>query len=230
MWVILFDIDGTLISKRSAVANERERFRRGVSDVVGKSPPVEPWRYDGMVDPEICRRLLIEVGLSTDEAAQRLQRVIAQVGEIYLTSEKRPTLNEGVDELLRILAASSNHRLGVLTGNLSAVAEEKLRLTGIRSYFAETFYSNRYFDRVDLVRDAVQACVRKYRLQGNGAVMIIGDTPRDVEAANANDAEPIGVASGFYSLEELKAAGASAVFRSLEPSDELLAALHVQSD
>ena len=61
MRVILFDIDGTLILKRSTDANERERFRRAIADEVGVSPSTEPWQYDGMVDPQICRLLLIKV-------------------------------------------------------------------------------------------------------------------------------------------------------------------------
>ncbi|WP_455286366.1 HAD family hydrolase [[Eubacterium] cellulosolvens] len=225
MHVVLFDIDGTLVSKQSTEANERERFRRAIADVVGRSPPTEPWRYDGMVDPEICRLLLVEVGLGAEEVARHLQRVIARVGEVYLAMEKRPVLNDGVDTLLRVVTASSNHKLGVLTGNLSAVAEEKLRLTGIRAHFAETFYSNGYFDRGEMVRDAVQACVRKYGIRDSQAVTILGDTPRDMEAANANNARAVGVATGFYSIDELASAGASAVFRILEPRNELLKAL-----
>jgi len=229
MHVILFDIDGTLVSKKSTDANERERFRRAVSDVVGRSPSIEPWYYDGMVDPEICRRLLIDVGLSSDAAAEHLQQVITRAGQIYLASQKQPVLNSGVHDMLGILSASPNHKLAVLTGNLSVVAEEKLRLTGVRSYFAETFYSNGYFDRTDLVRDAVRSCMRKYGLHDSRALTIVGDTPRDIGAAIMNRTEAIGVASGFYSVSELAGAGASAVFRSLEPSKALLEALHVES-
>jgi phosphoglycolate phosphatase-like HAD superfamily hydrolase len=181
-----------------------------------------------MVDPEICRRLLIDVGLNADATASSLEKVLRRVEEIYLTLDPKPVLNEGVEKLLRILSASSNHKLGVLTGNLGVVAEHKLRLTRIRPYFAETFYSNGYFDRSDLVRDAVQACMAKYRARGNGAVIIIGDTPRDIEAANANDAGAVAVSSGNYSAAELEKAGARTVFSTLEPSNELLKALHFE--
>ena len=230
MHVILFDVDGTLVMKRSTEANERERFRRAVLDVVGRSPPTEPWRYDGMVDPEICRLLLMDVGLSPDGATKHLRGVVGRVAEIYLTMDRHPVLNEGVEELLRILSASPNFKLGVLTGNLSAVAEEKLRLTGIRAYFAEAFYSDGYFDRAELVRDAVSACVRKYGLLSNGEVTIVGDTPRDMEAANANSVRAIGVASGFYSASELTKAGALAVFHTLNPSSALLTAFGIEVD
>ena len=225
MRLILFDIDGTLVLKQSTDANERERFRRAIVDEVGKSPPTEPWRYDGMVDPQICKLLLIDAGLSENTAAKHLRRVIERNGQIYLTMEKHPVLNDGVGELLKMLSVSSKHKLGVLTGNLSVVAEEKLRLTGTRAYFAETFFSDGYFERGDLVRDAIHACVGRYRLRGNESVTIVGDTPRDMEAAKSNGAKGVAVATGFFSESELAAAGADAVFRNLRPHDDLLKVL-----
>jgi phosphoglycolate phosphatase len=228
MRVILFDIDGTLVMKRSAETDERERFRRAVYDEVGRSPQIEPWRYDGMVDPQICRLLLINVGMSENAADEHLKRVIERVGQIYMTTVKRPMLNDGVGKLLNILSASSKHKLGVLTGNLSVVAEEKLRLTGTRAYFAETFYSDDYFERDELAKDAIQTCVGKYRLCSNESVIIVGDTPRDVDAAKFNGAKVIAVASGFFSEGELAAAGADVVFHDLNPRSELLKALELE--
>ena len=227
MSVILFDIDGTLVLKQSTDANERERFRHAIADEVGVSPPIEPWRYDGMVDPQICRLLLIDAGLSEDAVAEHLQRVIERVGQINMTMEKHPRLNEGVGELLKIISVSSKHKLGVLTGNLSVVGEEKLRLTGIRSYFDETFYSDGYYERRDLASDAIHACVGRYRLAGNESVTMVGDTPHDVEAAKSIGARSVAVATGFFSECELAAAGADAVFRSLSPRDDLLKMLEL---
>ena len=222
MHVILFDIDGTLVLKQSTDMNERERFRRAIADETGIPPPTEPWPYDGMVDPQICRLLLMDIGLSENAVTDHLNEVIERVGRIYTAMEKRPVLNDGVGELLRILTMSSKHMLGVLTGNLSVVAEEKLRLTGIRSCFIETFYSDGYFERGDLVRDAIRTCVERYRLRGNESVTIVGDTPRDMQAAKSNGAKGVAVATGFFSESELAAAGADAVFRSLIPSERLL--------
>jgi phosphoglycolate phosphatase len=228
MHVILFDVDGTLVLKQSTEANERERFRRAIDDEVGISPPTEPWRYDGMVDPQICRLLLIDAGLSEKVADEHLASVIQRVGQIYAGMEKRPVLNDGVDKLLRILRRSPKHKLGVITGNLSVVAEEKLHLTGIREYFDMTFYSDGYFDRGDLVRNAVRICVSRYSLRGNEAITVIGDTPRDMEAARSNGVKAVGVASGFFSESILAEAGADAVFRDLNPRSELLRALDVE--
>jgi phosphoglycolate phosphatase-like HAD superfamily hydrolase len=225
MHIILFDIDGTLVKKTSTEADERERFRRAVCDEVGRSPPIEPWQYDGMVDPQICRLLLMDVGLSETAANEHLHRVIDRVGQIYIATEKRPMLNDGVGKLLKILSSSSSHKLGVMTGNLSVVAEEKLRLTGTRAYFAETFCSDGYFERTELAKAAIRTCVGKYRLRGEKSVTIVGDTPRDVEAAKSGGAKAIAVASGFFSEGQLTAAGADVVFHDLNPRVNLLRAL-----
>jgi len=225
MRVVLFDIDGTLVLKQSTDADELERFTRAISDEVGRSPPTQPWRYDGMVDPQICRLLLVDLGLSESAANEHLGNVVKRVGEIYAAMEKHPVLNDGVGELLKILGASPKHKLGVLTGNLAVVAEEKLRLTRTRAFFDEAFYSDGYFERRDLVREAVDACVMKYRLHSRESVYIIGDTPRDVEAAKACGAKAIAVATGHFSEVELASVGADAVFRDLNPGIDLLRAL-----
>jgi phosphoglycolate phosphatase-like HAD superfamily hydrolase len=224
----LFDVDGTLISN-SGAGDERRRFLKSIHEIVGVEPSVSPSRFAGMVDPQICRILLAETGLDDEKVEDFLPKVLTRMGEIYRDMEKRPVLNEGVEELLRILAESKSHIVGVLTGNLSAVAREKLRITGIASYFVEGFFADDYSDRNRLIEDAVRKCVAIYKLSDRRNVLIIGDTPRDVSAANAAEATSIGVASGVFSMEQLSHANAKYVFPSLKPSRELLRALGLES-
>ena len=207
--VVLFDVDGTLISNAKSIGDERNRFLASIYSVVGSEPSVVPSNLAGMVDPQICKILLAETGLDEEKVGYFLPKVLARMREIYREMEKRPVLNEGVEELLRILAASKNHIVGVLTGNLSAVAEEKLKITGITSYFAEGFYADDYLDRNSLIEDAVKKCVMSHRLPDRKNVLIIGDTPRDVSAANAAKATSIGIASGVFSMEQLSQANAT---------------------
>src|SRR5208337_4928143 len=115
---------------------------------------------------------LAETGLDEEKVEYFLPKVLTRMGKIYRDMEKRPILNEGVKELLRILTKSQNHIVGVLSGNLAAVATEKLRVTGIDSYFAEHFYADNYFDRNRLVEDAVGTCAAKYKLPGRKNVTI----------------------------------------------------------
>jgi phosphoglycolate phosphatase len=221
--IVLFDIDGTLISSSAAEEDEGRRYLKTIHDVVGMEPTVVPSRFAGMVDPQICKILLTETGLDNQNVEYFLPNVLKRMGEVYREMEKRPILNEGVEELLRILAKSQNHIVGVLTGNLSAVATEKLKVTGIDSYFTEHFYADDYFDRNCLIEDAVRTCVANYKLSDRKNVMIVGDTPIDISAANAAEATSIGIASGVFPLERLSQA--TWVFSDLKPSKELLKAL-----
>jgi phosphoglycolate phosphatase-like HAD superfamily hydrolase len=167
------------------------------------------------------------MGLAKDEVKYFLPKVLARMDEVYRDMEKEPVLNEGVEELLRILSKSKEHVLGVLTGNISAVAKEKLTLTGIGSYFTEGFYADNYFDRNQLIEDAVGLCVSKYQLRDRMNVMIVGDTPRDVNAANAAKATSIGIGSSQFSASQLSQAHPTWVFANLKPSKPLLRALQL---
>ncbi|HYB84283.1 MAG TPA: HAD hydrolase-like protein [archaeon] len=226
--VILFDIDGTILSTSATEESERRRYVDTIRDVVGVEPSVAPWRFAGMVDPQICKILLTELGLSDNEVKTFLPKVLARMGEVYRDMEKTVTLNRGVRELLVILASSTDYVTGILTGNLTAVAEEKLSVTAVRAYFSELFCANGYFDRRSLVEDAVRTCVAKHELNGRGDVVIVGDTPRDVEAANTSKATSVGVASGSYTTSQLSEAGAKYVYPNLEPTNELLEGLGVK--
>ena len=224
--VVLFDIDGTLISTPVTEESEGRRYvesiRESIRDVAGKEPRVVTSRFAGMVDPQICEILLTEMGLSKEKVDYFLPKVLARMGEVYHKMEKKVALNDGVLGILGIISTSPGFVLGVLTGNLRAIAEEKLVLTGIRPYFSDLFCADHYYDRARLVEDAVQTCLKKYELSSRADVLIIGDTPRDIAAANAAKATSIGIASGVFSTTQLREANASRVYQSLEPTRELL--------
>ena len=223
--VVLFDIDGTLLSSPGIESDERRRYVNTIREVVGREPVVEPARFAGMVDPQICRILLQELGLQEDQVDHFLPTVLIRMGEIYRRMDKNVVLNDGVRELLPLLAKSPNHNLGVLTGNLLTVATEKLTSAKIMSYFSDLFCADRYVDRASLVGDAVRSCVAKYKLPGHRNVLIVGDTPRDITAANTSGATSVGVASGVFSMSQLSEAGAMQVHPGLEPSPQFLAGL-----
>lgn len=221
--MVLFDIDGTLMS--SSDDEEKRRYESAARDLAGKAPSMVVSRFRGMVDPQICKILLAEIGLSKKKVECFLPVMLVRMGEVYRAMEKKPALNSGVEKLLRVLSKCPTHVLGVVTGNISAVATEKLAVVRIESYFSEGFYSDHYSDRKRLVEDAVEKCVTKYSLLDRKNMIVVGDTPLDVAAANAAGATSIGIASGVSSTRQLSDAGATRVFLNLEPSEELLKAL-----
>jgi len=223
--VILLDIDGTLLSTPITEEGEGRRYVEAIRNVVGRESQVVPSRFGGMVDPQICKILLSEVGLNDSEVEYFLPKVLARMGEIYGKMEKTLGLNSGVTGLLAILATNPKGVTGVLTGNLRAIAEEKLIRTGIRPYCTEVFCADQYLDRISLVESAVGTCVGKYFLKSTREVLIVGDTPLDVEAANASHATSVGIATGVYNMERLSQAGATLVYPNLEPTKGLLKGL-----
>ena len=229
--VVLFDIDGTLLSVQKTQHDETRRYVDTMRSVTGKEPKVIPSRFAGMVDPQICKILLTEMGVDEDAQCELLPKTLTRMGELYHEAAKNSdVLNDGVQELLEVLSKSATHVLGVLTGNISAVGEEKLKITGIRPYFTERFYADDYYDRNKLVKDAVEACVAKYSLPNQRKVLIVGDTPIDITAAIAANATPIGVTSGVYPMVQLSRSGAKWVFPDLRPSKDLLTALDFREE
>jgi phosphoglycolate phosphatase len=227
-YAVLFDVDGTLISSSVGEENEKRRYVDAIRGVVGIEPLVIPSRFAGMVDPQICRILLAETGLSQEAVDSALPKVLSRMGEVYIQMNKRVELNRGVRELLRILAKSAAHVTGIITGNLLTVANEKLRIVGISEYFAEKFCADTYFERNFLVRDAVEACVNKYQLVDSTNVLIVGDTPRDIMAANEAKAISVGIATGVYSVASLQDAHPKSLFANLAPTRMLLNALRLE--
>jgi len=224
-FAVLFDIDGTLVSSAVAENDERRRYSDAIRDIVGQTPEVAPGRFAGMVDPQICQILLTDLGFTNDKIDHFVPQVLSRMSDLYRRMHKTIALNSGVEELLPRLVESPEHVVGVLTGNLESIAKEKLACAEIISYFSEFYCADRYFDRTRLVADAVNSCVRKYQLPGNRNVMIVGDTPRDVEAANVSEATSIGIASSAFSMRQLSEAGAMQVYANLKPTAHFLAGL-----
>ncbi len=228
-YVVLFDIDGTLLSSVVAEGDERRRYSDAIRDVVGRTPQVSPGRFAGMVDPQICGILLNELGLTNEKIDYFVPKVLARMSELYVRMDKTIELNIGVRELLPLLVRSPGHAVGVLTGNLERIAKEKLTRAEIVSYFSKFYCADHYFDRARLVADAVNSCVDKYSLPTSMRVMIVGDTPRDIAAANASEATSIGIASSGFSMRQLNEAGAKQVYRNLKPTKQFLAGLGLDS-
>ena len=227
--IVLFDIDGTLVSSQKSELDERQRYTDTILEVTGIKPQVDPSRFAGMVDPQICKIILTETGIGGTELEIYLPKVLARMALKYKEMSKKVRLNHGVKDLLEVLSHSTSHILGVLTGNLASIGREKLAAAGISQYFKEGFYADNYEDRNRLVEDAVRTCVSRYTLKNSRDVIIIGDTPLDVKAAKTASATPIGVASGVFSMRSLSISGAAMTFPDLTPSKELLSSLSFQN-
>ena len=129
------------------------------------------------------------------------------------------------------LAALDGVALGLRTGNFEATARIKLAHFELNDFFPFGAFGSDNGDRERLVPMAVErAEAHLGRSIGLGPhVVVIGDTPRDVECALVHGATAIGVAASRYSTDDLEAAGAHAVLPSLEDIPAFINAAYIQS-
>jgi len=118
----------------------------------------------------------------------------------------------GVREVLAGLQAAPGAFLGLATGNFHEATRLKLARFGLYDFFLAGGYGDDSEDRVELVAIAIERLAEAGGGHGPREVYVIGDTPLDVAAAQANGARSLAVATGFFSADELAAAGAELVF------------------
>ncbi|HUK20420.1 MAG TPA: haloacid dehalogenase-like hydrolase [Gemmatimonadales bacterium] len=231
MRLILFDIDGTLLWTDGA---GRRAVGRALVLEAGTCGPLDTYRLDGKTDPQIVGDLLSLAGHPDAEDAERIAAVCARYVEILEEELARaPGSTRVMPGILDLLAALEPHErdgaivVGLLTGNLASGAKLKLQSAGLDpERFAVGAFGSDSRRRADLPAIAAQRAQHVTGQRFHGAdVVIIGDTPSDVTCGAEIGAHSIGVATGYYDLEALRASGATHVFSSLADTGAVLNAL-----
>jgi phosphoglycolate phosphatase-like HAD superfamily hydrolase len=212
--LLLFDIDGTLLSTEGAA---RRAFHRALLDVYGTAGPIEQHPFGGKTDPQIARELLRAAGLSD----QRVDAGLRDLEEAYLAelrhemhaTDYRTAVYPGVAELLPALAAHADVVLALLTGNVARGADLKLSSAGLRDYFTFGVYGSDCEHRSGLPQIAVERARQiTGRVFRGRDIVVIGDTPHDIQCGETLGVYTVAVATGGHSRHELEAEGADVVF------------------
>lgn len=201
--LVLFDIDGTLISSgRAGVRGMNRSFER----LFGVSGALDQVELAGRTDRAIVAEALTRAGRPVDEDA------IVRVRDAYLEDLRDaladgtvaavgvlPGVTELLDELEREGVAT-----GLLTGNFAGGAAIKLGHYGLWDRFSFGAFGDDHADRRRLVAVAVEAAVAAGHARFEAdRVVVIGDTPLDVDCAQAYGARAVAVATGPFSREVL---------------------------
>lgn len=212
---ILFDVDGCLISTGGAGARA---WRRAFELLHGVPADIGEFTEAGMTDPEVGRLTFTRV-IGRAPADREMARLLAAYLEGLATEVARSPdyrVMPGVRELLPRLT-DAGILLGIVSGALEAAAHIKLARAGLNRFFCFGGYGSDSPDRGELTRLAI---VRAGGIHGHTLdlkrVLVVGDTPRDIEAAHAAGAIAVGVATGRYTVEALRAAGADHALPTLE--------------
>jgi phosphoglycolate phosphatase-like HAD superfamily hydrolase len=224
MRLVLFDIDGTLLSSEGM---GRAAMQAALAKVFG-SPGNPSYRYDGKTDKQIVRDVMRLEGHSDEHIDSRMDKLIELYLEGLRTGAKggkfsvRPL--EGVLEVLDALEALDDVVLGLLTGNVEPGARVKLTAAGIDpDRFRVNAFGSDHEHRPQLPAIAQRRANETLGLDIAGERMVvIGDTPADIECGRSLGARSIGVASGHYSVEQLQAHDPYAVFPSLANTGQVV--------
>ncbi len=213
--ILLFDIDGTLVSTGGAGA---VAWKRAFEELYGIPADIGRFTDAGMTDPDVGAQTFAAVmnrEPTPHELAQLIQRRLEHLPEAVAESEGYRVL-PGVPERLRQLSREG-HLLGIITGNGDGAAHIKLQRGDLNRWFSFGAYGGVGMDRAAIVRAAVE---RGEAMLGqdvpNEEVYVIGDTPLDINAAHAAGCTSIGVATGHYDRAALLEAGADHVLETLE--------------
>lgn len=211
---ILFDIDGTLITTGGAGALA---WQRAFEELHGVPADINEFSDAGMTDPEVAFKTFAAV-LGREPTPRELTRVLAarlkHLSDTVSESEGYRVL-DGVEDLLPRLA-DAGYLLGLTTGGTDSAAHIKLGRANLSRWFPVGGYGSDSTDRTELTRIAIRRCGRMLGMDLDPhRVLVIGDTPLDIDAAQGAHAIGVGVASGHFSEEELERAGADHVLPSL---------------
>jgi phosphoglycolate phosphatase-like HAD superfamily hydrolase len=205
MRLVLFDIDGTLITARGA---GRRALRRALEGVFGTAGVLEGYDMSGKTDPRIVQDVLEGAGLARPAVRERLDdffEAYAQSLAEEIGDGREVVTMPGVAALVRRLDTEADVVLGLLTGNIEQGARIKLGPTGLLPYFALGAFGSDNPDRRGLPSLAAR---RAHALKGYpfrpDEVMVIGDTPHDIDCARAFGAIAVAVATGRFKRDQLR--------------------------
>lgn len=220
--LLLFDIDGTLVSGGPA----KEAFQLAMVEVFGTAGDIQVHEFAGKTDPQIARELLRGAGL--DDA--RIDRGLPALWERYLAElEARlpalpMTILPGVRALVDALEAlQAEVALGLVTGNIADGARLKLGSAGLDAPFPLGGFGSDAEERDHLPAVALGRARERLGVTFTPErVVVVGDTPRDVACGRAHGLRTVAVATGNFGAAALVQAGAHAVLEDFTDTERTL--------
>ena len=201
--LVLFDIDGTLINTGGAGT---QAFARTFAMAFSLPNGSERMKFAGRTDTSLAREFF---GLHQIEPTPQHFHHFFDTYVFWLdhlVTRTGGTTLPGTWEFVRGLRSLPQApALGLLTGNIRLGAEIKLRHYQLWELFQTGAFADDHEDRNEIAIAARQRGSRllKRKLRGD-EILVIGDTPRDIECGRAIDARVLAVATGGATLENLQ--------------------------
>ena len=218
MTVLFWDIDGTLLT---TARGGMFAWDDGVKEITGKDFQLRQLRVPGLTDYQIAAKTCELLELEPSE--QLVERLVRRYEDLLPTSLPRRVghVLPNVREILEQLRGRGDVRSYLLTGNTRGGARAKLTHYGLVDFFPDGAFAEDTRARATIAQRAM-VLARTAGPVAEQDVFVIGDTPHDIECANAIGVRTIAVATGGYSVDELREHHPWQLFEELPPPDEFL--------
>ena len=204
--IVFFDIDGTLLRSQDGHLAFNEAIRR----TFGVPGDIRSIRPDGKTDPIILQEIFDVGGYDVEWSPADLETFSRNLKDCYTHAISDGTTRvralAGVPELVGELSGLPDLSLGVVTGNMEITARLKLQAAGVGEHIGPGAFGSDSGNRNDLPGIAMERWRDRLgvRVEPRHCI-IVGDTPRDLEAARTNGMKCLLVATGrYHPLEELR--------------------------
>lgn len=221
--LLLFDIDGTLLSGRGIP-------KKVFLEIIQKRFPHftngEHLQFSGMTDIQIVTNLFKMNGYGGEIDPELIDGILADFTTNLaknMNVKNPPKILSGVFELLDRCMLLPSCYLGLVTGNTMTGAQIKLRAGGLYHYFAVGAFGNDHSDRNLLPPVAVERAEQYYdKTFEKENIWIIGDSIYDIRCAKVNDLKCLAVYSGITKRDELQAEQPDYIFKNLQNTNHIL--------
>ena len=216
--LVLFDVDHTLMVDNDAhwIAY-MDAFKKVYDVKLPKEFP--PWH--GYTDLQIIYSLMDMYKLPRDES-KALEIVHAIVESFLMQNLSGSKLLVGVEEVLIELKNHHDVIIGLVTGNIEAVAYAKLRHLRIDEYFILGGFGGTSAIRYELVLDAMKKAEDRFGKIDKSNVFVVGDTSGDIAAARGAGSKVVSVCTGFESMEILKSKNPDYILEDLSDTKKFI--------
>lgn len=226
MYLVLFDIDGTLLHSGGC---GRAASRLAIQEVFGTIGRLDETNFAGKTDWQIVLESLASTGISVEQVQTRLQAyneaVARHLGQIVDSFPVQACV--GAADVVNALRAHPETLLGLVTGNMPGLVPIKLRAAGFDpDDFKIGAFGSEGWERAMLPPLALERA-RSHTGQDFAPerIVIIGDTPGDIDCAGSISARTIAVATGPFEANELRAYHPDHLFETLADTEAVLAAI-----
>lgn len=207
MKLILFDIDGTLVSQSGASFFEMKKegetkFSYAIRTVFGIPVQIDFSQYNGFVDRSILWDCVKDAGVTRKDFDERFPQISRAMHEYMIMTTKDQSLYHAIPsakQFVDLVVSEKTIAYGILSGNVRSIAEWKLDKGGYGHIFQFGLFGEEADDRIELAKKVFVKADAFFHVRFLPQdIIVIGDTVHDVRCGKAIGAHTIAVMTGRH--------------------------------